>query len=360
MLNLSVMQNPIKNKYPVMKTIFLTLLLFSISIAFSQSNLSDSAAIFFRQGLEKKKDRLHLEALRNFEKAFKYDSTNKNILAEMADSYYELRRYNQSMELYKKLEQMGAAGEETYKKLLSLSSNFRKYDDMIRYAKKVKEINPSEKTSYYIGKAYYEQENYGEALKYLDFAEKEDPANAEVPYMIARSYADMMNYKQSVSFFEKAIRLDTTKYGWMYELSLIYYAMNDSKNSLKYIIMAGDKGYKKDNDYMENLATAYINAGKPDEAINILTDLLKKKPSDINILNTLAETFYEKKKYQEAIDYWDQILSFDKSNASALYMIGMSYQKKGEKEKGMQLCDKAIEMDPSLGSLRQKQMTMGL
>ena len=146
MLNLSGMQHlfktPIKNKYPVMKTFFITLLLFSVSIAFSQTNPSDSAGIFFRQGLEKKKERLHMEALRNFEKAFKYDSTDKNILAEMADSYYELRRYNQSMEIYKKLEQMGAASEETYKQLLKLSSNFRRYDDMIRYAKKVKELNP--------------------------------------------------------------------------------------------------------------------------------------------------------------------------------------------------------------------------
>jgi hypothetical protein len=41
-------------------------------------------------------------------------------------------------------------------------------------------------------------------------------------------------------------------------------------------------------------------------------------------------------------------------------MIGMCYQKKGEKDKGVQLCDKAIEMDPSLASLKQKKMDMGL
>ena len=32
----------------------------------------------------------------------------------------------------------------------------------------------------------------------------------------------------------------------------------------------------------------------------------------------------------------------------------------GQKDKGMALCDKAIEMDPSLNSLKQKKMDMGM
>ena len=72
----------------------------------------------------------------------------------------------------------------------------------------MKKLDPSEKISFYVGKANYEMENYGDALKALNEAAKEDPANAEIPYMIARSYADMMNYKLAVPFFKKAIELD--------------------------------------------------------------------------------------------------------------------------------------------------------
>jgi tetratricopeptide (TPR) repeat protein len=129
---------------------------------------------------------------------------------------------------------------------------------------------------------------------------------------------------------------------------------------LKYILEAGDKGYNKDNDYMENLGIAYLNVGNLDEGVKIINDLLKKKPSDFNLLNMVAEAYYYKGKYQEAMDYWDQILGYDKTNASALYMIGMCYQKKGDKAKGIQLCDKAIEMDPSLSNLKQKKMMAGL
>jgi tetratricopeptide (TPR) repeat protein len=181
-----------------------------------------------------------------------------------------------------------------------------------------------------------------------------------VPYMIARSYGDMLNYKQAIPFFQKAIALDTSKNNWVYELGLICYAMHDDKNALKYILEAGNKGYKKDNDYLENLGIAYLNLGNLDEGVKILTEILKKKPSDLNILNMVAEAYYYKGKYSDAMNYWDTILGYDKTNASALYMIGMCYQKKGEKDKGIKLCDKAIEMDPSLASLKQKKLDMGL
>jgi tetratricopeptide (TPR) repeat protein len=271
----------------------------------------------------------------------------------------DLRKYNQAREYYKKLVDLGDASAANYKQLLQLSFNLKQNNDVITYANQLKKADPSEKISYYIGKVNYDMDNYGEAIKYLNEAGKEDPANAEVPYMIAHSYADMMNYKLAIPYFQKAIELDPAKNYWIYELGLICYAMNDDKNALKYIIEAGDKGYKKDNDYLENLGIAHLNVGNLDEGVNILGEILKRKPSDMNILNMVAEAYYYKGKYNQAIDYWDQILYYDKTNASALYMIGLSYQKKGEKDKGIALCDKAIEMDPNLAAYKQKKMIMG-
>jgi len=103
-----------------------------------------------------------------------------------------------------------------------------------------------------------------------------------------------------------------------------------------------------------------LNAGELDKGVEILGEILKNKPSDMNILNMIAEGYYYKGRFVQAMDYWDKMLEYDKANASALYMIGMCYQKKGEKDKGIHLCDKAIEMDPSLASLKQKKMDMGL
>jgi len=341
----------------MIRSIFALLCAITTTLTFAQT---DSADFFYKKGLQEKQTGRRMESLKNFEKAAMYNPNDKAIISELANVYYDLRRYGQAREVYKKLLTLGDNSANNYRQLMMLSVNLKQNDDVIQYATKLKQVDAAAKVNAVIGKVYYEQDNYGDAIQYLTAAQKEEPANAEVPYMIARSYGDMLNYKQAIPFFEKAISLDTSKNNWVYELGLICYAMHDDKNALKYILLAGDKGYKKDNDYFENLGIAYLNIGNLDEGVKILNEILKKKPSDLNILNMVAEAYYYKGKFSDAMNYWDTILGYDKTNASALYMIGMCYQKKGEKDKGVRLCDKAIEMDPSLASLKQKKLDMGL
>jgi len=324
--------------------------------AFSQS---DSANIYLNKGLEEKTRGRRMESLKHFEKAYGYNKEDKKIVSELSAAYLDLRRYPQAKEKFVQLEKMGDKTDSTYRQLMLLSHNLRQFDDVIKYASLLKKVKPSEPTAYYLAKAFYEKEDLGSAIKYFEFAAKENPSNPDIPYTVARAYADMMNYKQSVEYFQKAIALNPTQSRWIYEMALIYYAMPDNANALKYMLEAGEKGYKKDNEYQQNLATAYLNAGKPQEGLGILQEMVQRRPSDINLITMLAEANYDLKKYDEAINQFDRILELDKDNASALYMIGMSFQKKGEKQKGQALCDKAIEMDPSLQSLKSKQQLPG-
>jgi tetratricopeptide (TPR) repeat protein len=337
--------------------LILTAALLSVSaLSFAQTDSSD---FFLKKGLEEKGKGRLMESYKAFDKAYTYNKNNQQVVSLLASSLFDLRRYAQAREKYLELEKMGDKSAATYKQLMNLSFNLRQFDDATKYANLLKQVAPSEKVYFYIGKAKYDQENYGEAIKYLNMAGGEEPNNAEVPYLIARSYADMMNYKQAMPFFEKALALQPDNVRWMYETGLMYYAMHDDKNSLKYLLMAGEKGYKKDNEYLENLAIAYLNTGNTDKGLDILTEALSRRPSDMNLLNMVAEANYDAKRFEKAIEYWDQVLTHDKTNASALYMIGMSYQKKGDKQKGQALCDKAIEMDPSLARNKQKMSMPG-
>ena len=340
-----------------MNKLVMTVAILGISIAsFAQT---DSSTYFLQKGLEEKTRGRRMESLKQFEKAYSYNKENKQVVSELAAAYLDLRRYIQAKEKYQQLEKMGDQSDSTYRQLMNLCFNTRQFDDAIKYALLLKKVNPSEKTAFIIGKSNYEKENLGEAIKYLDIATKEDPQKAEIPYTVARAYSHMQNYKAAIPYFQKAVQLKPDQSRWIYEMALIYYAMNDDQNSLKYMLEAADKGYKKDNEYLQNLSTAYLNAGKFNEGIAVLTEVLQRRPSDMNILNMLAEAYYDAKKYDDAIKYYDQILTIDKTKAEALYMIGLSFQKKGEKEKGMALCDKAIQMDPSLQNLKQKKQMPG-
>jgi tetratricopeptide (TPR) repeat protein len=329
---------------------------FSTTLTFAQA---DSAAVYLKKAQDEKAKGRLMETYKQIDKAYSFNKTDKQVVSMLATTLLELRRYPQAREKFLELEKLGDKSPETYKQLMDLSFNLRQLDDAIKYAQLVKKADPNAKIAFPVGKAYYDQENYGEAIKYLTVATQEDPQNGEAPYLIARAYADMSNYKQAMPFFEKAIALQPNNARLLYETGLMYYAMYDKKNTLKYLQLAAEKGYKKDNEFMENLAIAYLDNNEFDKGMEILMESLKRRPSDTNLLNMIAEAAYDAKKFDLAIDYWDRILAMDKENASALYMIGMSYQKKGDKAKGQALCDKAIEMDPSLAKNKKEQKMGG-
>jgi tetratricopeptide (TPR) repeat protein len=328
------------------------------SSSFAQT---DSANRYLQKGLEEKAKGRRMEVIKQLEKAQNFDKNNKEVINALAAAYLDVRMLAKARTAFQQLETMGGATADTYKQLMNLNFNMRQFTDAIRYAELVKKNSADEKVAYIIGRSYYELDDLANGIKFLEAAAKEEPTNGQIPHMLATAYTNMQNFKQAIPYFEKAIALEPANNRFIYEMALAYYGMGDDKNALKYMIEAGEKGYKKDNEYMQNLSTALMNSGKLNEGLDIMKKALDRRPTDIGLIDMIAEACYDAGKYDEAITFYNKILAIDEKKAEALYMMGMAYQKKGQVENGRALCDKAIAMDPKLGSLKQeKKMPGGL
>ncbi|MBS1915929.1 MAG: tetratricopeptide repeat protein [Bacteroidetes bacterium] len=339
--------------------VFIPLAIFCCQATFSQS--SDSSQAYYQKGITEKNARRFMVAYKNFQKSVEFKKDNVDAQTQLGLTALELRDYGNAEVAFLKVNELKKDDPVAIENLANIYFWTHQWKQAIEFGEKAKQLNVGKNWNYNIGKCYYQQEDYGNAFKYLQAAWKEDSSNAEVPYLLARGFVDMNNYKAAIPFFKKAIALDSSRSQWIYECALTLATIYDDKTAIQYYLVAAQKGYKTDNDYYENLSDSYVAAGQPEKGIELMLGILEKKPADLILLYSVANAYYKIKKYQEAIDYWDKILYFDKENAKALYMIGMAYQKKGETDKGRQLCDKAIAMDPSLKSLKQeKNMSMGL
>jgi len=341
-----------------MKNLFILLSLSLSASAFAQN--ADSANYYLQKGNEAKQGRLFMVAAQQYKKATQFDSSNTAAQRELGTVYVEMRKFQEAIAAYAAVIKAAPNDPVAIENLASLYFWTRRWNDAIAAAQKMKQLNIGKNADFIIGKSYAELEDYGQSYSYLQAAYKQDSTNADIPYTIGRGFVEMSNYRNAAPFFVKAITLDTTKPRWVYECALNYAAIPDDKNAIKYYLLAADRGYKTDNDYIENLSISYEATGQLDKCVEMLKKVLEKKPADLSLLNGLAQVYYKTHKYQDAIDTWDKILGYDKQNAKALYMIGMSYQKKGDKDKGMQLCDQAIKMDPTLASLKENKSSRGL
>ncbi|MEO6316167.1 MAG: tetratricopeptide repeat protein [Chitinophagaceae bacterium] len=337
----------------------LLILILSLPVsAFSQN--ADSAAFYVKKGMEAQQGRLYLVAAQQYKKAIQFDAVNMDAQRGLGSVSMEMRRYPDAITAYSEVVKKLPEDPTATENLTNLYFSSRKWNEAIVAAKKMQQLKIGKNADYIIGKSYAELEDYGQSLTYLQAAAKQDSTNADIPYTIGRGFVEMSNYRNAAPYFVKAITLDTTKPRWVYECALNYAAIPDDKTAIRYYLLAAERGYRTDNDYIENLSISYEGTGQLEKCIELLTKVLEKKPADMSLLNSIAQLYYKTGKYQAAIDNWDKILGYDKQNAKALYMIGMAYQKKGEKDKGMQLCDQAIKMDPTLASLKEKKGNMGL
>jgi tetratricopeptide (TPR) repeat protein len=323
----------------------------------SSSQGTDSAGIYFQKGIEEKTSKHFLQASKYFDKAIQFNAKYKEAYLEDGYVNLEMRRTDAAKGHFTKVYEMDPDNAAAVKELMELSYSYRQFAKATELAKKCAGCQGAEKI---MGMSAYQQEDYGVAIKMLGSYLAKNPTDAEATYTMARSYLDMEDYKGAVPYYTKATALDPEKNTWLYELGLLYYNNDDYKNAVAYFNKAAEKGYNRSNDFNENLGYANIYAGNSDEGEKLLLLVLERKPNNKELLRDMAEAYYKTNKLAQSLHYCQKLMEIDMKDGKALYQAGLCFQKMGQKDKGQAMCDKAIEMDPSLNSLRQKQMTMGL
>lgn len=203
-----------------------------------------------------------------------------------------------------------------------------------------------------LGKAYYEEEDYGLSQKFLKEAIKDSTADTEAAILLGKVYIELSNYQEALKLFNTALNEDVNNNKLIYEVRLLYYTLNQEKEAVRYFELAAEKGYKIDLNFKENLGMAYL-AYDINKGVEILNMVLEKKPNDSEIMLQIAQAHYKAKNFQTAADTYYKIYQNDPTNNRALYMTGIAYQKKGDKLYGTSLCEKAIKLDPALGELKR-------
>ncbi len=334
-------------------------ILLVLSCSLSAQN-RDSSNIYLSKAIVAKQERRIQSAINLFEIAVKFDTTNIDALKAMGEYGMESRNFRQAVEAYSRWYHLEPNNEATFQQLANLYFNLGRHKDALEFTERWEKVHHEKPMHYIAGMCYYYLENYPFAINRLLHAAETDTTNANMYYTIGRSYLEMERYKQAIPYYKKAADLDTKNSRYAYEMAMVYYSIPDDKNAIAMFELAAQRGWAQNADYFESLAYCYMNVRNFEKAAEMLQKSLEKRPYSVSVTYALAEAQYKGGKFQDAIDNWDKVLQLDTKNARSLYMIGMCYQKMGQKDKGMALCDKAIEMDPSLSSLKQKKMDIGM
>lgn len=340
-----------------MKNYYLTV---SLVLLFSTACLaqrSDSAQLYFNKAIAEKGSRHFMQEAKLLDTAIQFNKQFKDAYLELGFAHLEMRKTDQALAAFTKVIELDPQNTAAIRELTDLYFSYHQYQKAIDFARKCTDCPNADRV---IAMSAYAQEDYATATAGLAKILAKNPNDAEATYAMGRSYLDMEEYKKAVPFYTKAIELDVTKSNWMYELGLLYYTLNDFAHAKELFVKAGDNGYPKSSDYLENFGYACIYSGDFERGEQLLLSILAKKPGNKEILRDIAEAYYNQKMYDKSLDFCQKLMELNDKDAKALYQAGLCFQKKGQKDKGQGMCDKAIEMDPSLASHRTKMEMPGM
>ena len=109
-------------------------------------------------------------AFNNFQKSTQYDSNNVDAQRELGLVSLELRKYGNAEVAFTKVLSLQKDDTTAVINLANISFWTHQWKQAVLYGQKAIQLNAGKGWNYAIGKSFYQQEDYGQAFRYLQAA----------------------------------------------------------------------------------------------------------------------------------------------------------------------------------------------
>jgi beta-lactamase regulating signal transducer with metallopeptidase domain len=149
-----------------------------------------------------------------------------------------------------------------------------------------------------------------------------------------------------VPFWSSVLEANPTNWQAHNHLGAELYMRGDIKGAYPHFLKATQLNPQNPESH-NNLALALSYLGKTDEAIKEYETAVKLK-DDSAIVTNLANAYEEAKRYDDAVKTYRHALELNPTNASAHCNLGYALMQQGKVDEAIPEFQKAIELDPSM------------
>jgi tetratricopeptide (TPR) repeat protein len=177
---------------------------------------------------------------------------------------------------------------------------------------------------------------------------------------MARVEKSKKNYDGAIVYTKSAIKILSeaafvSLLADLYELKGDAAHATETRNDVVNLLEEAQKDEPKDalvkHNVSRELATAYLNAGKLDKALQYAQTDLQMRPNNIDANELMAWIYYRKGDYANAKIHADKMMATKTKNANTLYKAGAIYANSGNVEAGQSMMREAIVVNPNLDPL---------
>ena len=287
-------------------------------------------------------------AIKQFEKALEIEPGNVEALADIATSYYYLKKYEEAVEYFKSASEIDPENVYALHTMGMSYAHLKKYETAVEYFKKALKVKPGYEIYNDLGIVYNyledDPERYDKALKCFNESLKIKD-NIRAWRNMGATYIHLEKYDSAIDCFKNALGIEPENAAIMSGIGGIYFRLKDYNNAIKY--------FKKTIDIEPNNAEAhhslglvYTNLKNYNEAIACFKRASDINPEYVDAWWGLGDAYMHLGDHDRALENFRNIVELDNEYVDAWNSMGAAYTKLGKYEKAGERYEKVVQILP--------------
>lgn len=274
-------------------------------------------------------------------------SSNANDLYSRGNTLYNLKRYEEALEAYKKAIKIKPDYAEAWKDKANTLSSLKQQKEALESYEKAIQIKPDYLEAW-IGRSHVldNLKRYEEAIASFDEALKIQPAYSEGWNGRGEVLLKIPRYEEAVASYEKAIEFQPAYYEAWYNRGWALHNLQRYEDA----IASYDKVVEFKSDYYK----AWYNRGNSLLKLNRYKDAVESYDKAIRLRPDYFQAWYSKgnalnnlKRYEEAVKPYQKAVQLKPDSYEAWQNLGWSLHQLRRYEEAFEAYDKVIQLQPN-------------
>jgi tetratricopeptide (TPR) repeat protein len=198
-----------------------------------------------------------------------------------------------------------------------------------------------------LGDALYLSGQEIEAEKFFKAALAIDSRHEATLYALGRVYYQQKRYPEAVRQFQQVLEENPASYRAHDNLALCYDALRQDSDALRHFFKALDLVHKDHPEYdwaYANLADFYLRRDQYEKAFHLAAEAAHRNPESARNCFLTGKALVRLDKQELSLRWLRQAVKLDPSYSEARYLLAQVYRKLGREEEALQELEKFREL----------------
>lgn len=231
--------------------------------------------------------------------------------------------------------------------LARLYARLEKFDQAIEILRRslLKEISPDAR--YLLAVILTQKEQYEQALTELRMIPRDAEEYENSVILQVRILRFLERPEQAVELLEKAVQDAATRSPDMYVMLAALYQLQDKTDLGRKTFDRALMAFPENEDLLYEYGIFLDTAGRADEAISIMEELIRRQPEHGEALNYVGYTWADKSiNLDKALEYIERAVELKPDNGYILDSLGWVYYRLGRNQEALEVLLEAVLLSP--------------